>query len=406
MKPSFNHYLNQLYRQYSRQVLATLIRLLGDFQLAEEAMQEAFAAAMQQWPQQGTPDNPKAWLIRAGRNKGIDAIRRRQYANDYAKRQPELTYEQALDENAVADDMLRLIFTCCHPGLSRDAQLALTLREVCGLTTEQLASGLLVPAETVAQRIVRAKRKIKTAGIAYEIPQSNDLPQRLRIVLDVIYLVFNEGYSRSDGDSIVDSSLASQAIELATQLTTLLPQTEVYGLLALMLLHDARKSARQDLKGDLITLEEQDRNLWDKQQIKQGTQWLLKALLSGPPGIYSLQAAIAAVHAESADAESTDWAQIIGLYDRLLALSPTPVVALNRAVAVAMGESLQAGLQLLDQLSGHKAIQNYYLYHSARAELLRRDGQLQAARGAYERALNLTQQGPEKRYLQRRLQQL
>lgn len=274
-------------------------------------MQEAFAAALQQWPEQGTPDNPKAWLIRAGRNKGIDAIRRRQYASDYIKRQPESQQEQTLDENVVADDMLRLIFTCCHPGLSRDAQLALTLREVCGLSTEQLASGLLIPTETAAQRIVRAKRKIKTAGIAYEIPQSKALPERLKIVLDVIYLVFNEGYSRSDGENIVDSSLSARAIELATQLTTLLPQTEVYGLLALMLLHDARKLARQDLKGDLITLEEQDRSLWDKKQIKLGTQWLLKALLSGPPGMYSLQAAIAAVHAESTDAESTDWAQLL-----------------------------------------------------------------------------------------------
>lgn len=402
--------LNDDYLQYSRRVLATLIRVIGDFDLAEEAMQEAFLAASRQWPDEGRPDNPVAWLVRCGRNKAIDQIRRRQTADHYARSvqslQDEASEGPGLDHGVLADDPLRLIFTCCHPGLPAEAQLALTLREMCGLTTEQVASALLQKPATIAQRIVRAKRKIRDAGIPYEVPEAKELPQRLQAVLRVIYLMFNEGYASSMGGSLVDVSLSGEAIRLAELLAELQPVSEVFGLLALMLLHDARRLARQDSAGELVTLEEQDRSQWDQAQIQRGTQWLMRALLMPPAGPYALQAAIAAVHAEAPRAEETDWAQIAGLYDLLYQQEPSPVIALNRAVAVAMRDSPAAGLDLLDQLAGHKAILSYHLYHAARADLLRRDGRLDDARQAYQRALDLAQQEPERRFLEKRLREL
>lgn len=396
--------LETLYQTHSRRVLATLIRLLGDFDLAEEALQEAFAAALVQWPAQGIPDNPAAWLISAGRHKGIDQIRRRRLAGEHARHQP-LEEPMGQDPSAatIDDDQLRLIFTCCHPALGLEAQVALTLREMCGLSNEQVASALLQQPATVAQRIVRAKRKIRDAGIPYEVPEPRALGDRLQSVLKVVYLVFNEGYSRSEGEQVLDVSLAAEAIRLGGLLAQLLPEGEVLGLLALMLLHDSRKGARTDTGGDLITLEDQDRSLWDRRQIEAGTNWLLQALHRPPVGPYTLQAAIAAVHAEAGNVEETDWAQIAGLYDVLYRQWPSPVVALNRAVAIAMRDHPPAGLALLDQLAGHKAIQNYHLFHAARADLHRRAGQHDAARAAYERALQLVRQGPEQRFLARRL---
>ncbi len=398
------------YRRYSRRVLATLIRVVGDFDLAEEAMQEAFLAASRQWPDMGVPDNPVAWLVRCGRNKAIDQIRRRQTAEHYL--QSELlqqewgSAEPEPEPGVLQDDPLRLIFTCCHPGLPLEAQLAMTLREMCGLTTEQVASGLLQKPATVAQRIVRAKRKIRDAGIPYEVPELKVLPQRLRVVLRVIYLLFNEGYTSSDGESLLDVSLSAEAIRLAELLAELQPVAEVFGLLALMLLHDARRPARQDRHGELVTLEDQDRSLWNQDQIRLGIQWLMTALQQPPAGSYTLQAAIAAIHAEARRAEDTDWAQIAGLYEVLYRQEPSPVVALNRAVAVAMADTPAAGLALLDQLAGQKAIQSYHLYHAARADFLRRTGRYREARQAYQRALELTRQEPERRFLARKLVEL
>lgn len=399
--------VNLVYQRESRRVLATLIRLLGDFELAEEAMQEAFAAALQQWPEQGVPDNPRAWLVSTGRHKGIDQIRRRQTASQHLQRldlDDLPTHE--LNEDSIADDQLRLIFTCCHPALAIETQLAMTLREMCGLSTEQVARALLQQPSTVAQRIVRAKRKIRDAGIPYDVPERKALPQRLSSVLKVIYLVFNEGYSSTSGEQVVNIDMAREAIRLGALMASLLPDAEVYGLLALMLLQDSRRDARQSAEGELITLEDQDRNLWHQDQIDEGLRWLDAALQRPPAGVYSLQAAIAAIHAQAGSTADTDWTQIIGLYDVLLQRNPSPVVALNRAVAVAMRDGPLAGLALLDQLADAPPLQNYHLLHAARADLLRRSGQLLAARRAYEQALQLVQLGPEQRFLQQRLKAL
>ncbi|WP_339804922.1 RNA polymerase sigma factor [uncultured Marinobacter sp.] len=397
----------ELYQQHSRRVLATLIRLLRDFDLAEEVMQEAFAAALQVWPEQGVPDNPRAWLVRTGHNKGIDQIRRRQTAREFASWQLQEEHSTPDCEPGVFnDDMLRLIFTCCHPGLALEVQLPLTLREVCGLTTEQVAAGLLQKPTSVAQRIVRAKRKIRDAAIPYEIPGSRNLQPRLQAVLHVIYLIFNEGYSRSDGVQVVDVSLTREAIRLAGLLSTLLPDPEVYGVLALLLLQDARRDARQDTEGNLVTLEDQDRRLWDQDQIALGQQWLIRSLHQGSAGPYTLQAAIAAVHSEAVTAEVTDWAQLVGLYDRLFLLQSTPVVALNRAVAMAMRDGPEQGLARLDELADQPVLQTYHLYHAARADLFRRCQRPAEACEAYEQALKLVRQEPERQFLVRRLQSL
>lgn len=402
-----SRHINDVYKQHSRRVQATLIRLLGDFDLAEEATQEAFTAALKQWPEQGVPENPSAWLITAGHRRGIDLIRRRQTAR---QNQPLLAEDEhaapEADTDRIDDDMLRLIFTCCHPGLATEAQLALTLREVCGLTTEQVASALLQKPATTAQRIVRAKRKIKEAKIPYEVPERRELPERVQSVLKVIYLIFNEGYSSSSGDEIVNLNLAREAIRLTSLLAELLPEGEVFGLLALMLLHDSRRNARQDENGDLITLEEQNRDLWDREQIHSGLAALTQALQLTPTAPYTLQASIAAAHAQAGGTEDTDWARIARLYEVLYQEVPSPVIALNRAVAVAMRDTPEDGLKLIDELASHKAIQNYYLFHAARADLYRRSGDLSSARAAYQRALALTQQGPEQRFLNQRLTQL
>ncbi|KPP97984.1 RNA polymerase sigma factor [Marinobacter sp. HL-58] len=404
---NITRHINDIYRHQSRKVHATLIRLLGDFDLAEEALQEAFTAALRQWPEQGIPDNPAAWLIKTGHRRGIDHIRRRQTASHklvhLADEESPVSEEYT---DTIDDDLLRLIFTCCHPGLATEAQLALTLREICGLTTEQVASALLQKPATTAQRIVRAKRKIREAGIPYEVPEQRELPERLQSVLKVVYLIFNEGYSATDGNAVVNVSLANEAIRLARLLAELLPEGEVFGLLALMLLHDSRRNARQDANGELITLEDQNRDLWDRNQIRSGLTWLSYALPLTPTGPYTLQASIAAAHAEAATPEDTDWSRIARLYETLYQQLPSPVIALNRAVAVAMRDTPEEGLKLLDQLAGQKAIQNYYLFHAARADLYRRSGDMSSARTAYQRALSLTQQGPEQRFLNRRLMQL
>ncbi len=403
--------LSAIYQNHSRQVLATLIRLLGEFELAEEAMHEAFALALQQWPAEGIPANPVAWLVSTGRFKAIDQIRRKQTARRYAPMLAEdEEVEPELDAPAIADDRLRLIFTCCHPSLAVEAQLAMTLREMCGLTTEQVARGLLQQPTTVAQRIVRAKRKIRDAGIPYEVPDKEALPARTATVLQVIYLMYNEAYSSSQGDAIVNVDLAVEAIRLARLvfdlMTGQMPTADIAGLLALMLLQDSRKAARQDDNGSLITLEEQDRERWDQSQINDGLQWLDLALAQGPAGVYTLQAAIAALHAQAPGYEDTDWREILGLYDVLYRLSPTPVVALNRAVAVAMCNGPQAGLHLVDELASAGKLERYHLLHAARADFHRRLGQTGAARDAYQQALALTEQAPERAFLTARLQAL
>lgn len=404
-------YVDDLYRDHSRRVQATLIRLLGDFELAEEAMQDAFVAAVQQWPVNGKPDNPTAWLIRTGYHCGIDQIRQRSTARRRAHLllpTELLPAEEALDlePTTIADDALRLLFTCCHPSLSMEARIALTLREMCGLTTEQVASALLMKPTTLAQRIVRAKRKIRDAHIPYAVPTQEELPERLPDVLQVIYLVFNEGYSRSTGTSVVDISLTQEAMRLGNELVRLLPQGEVFGLMALMLLNDARREARQDSDGELVTLDAQDRRLWRQEDIQVGIAWLEQALALTPAGYYTLQASIAAVHTQASRTEQTDWGRIVRLYDALCRRFPSPILALNRAVAIAMNGAPDTGLKLLDDIAHHPQISRYHLFHAAKADLLRRQGQHKAARSAYQQALLLVTLDPEKRFLNRRLSEL
>ena len=403
--------IDAIYRRESRRVLATLIRLLGDFDLAEEALHDAFATAVERWPEGGIPANPRAWLISTGRFKSIDRVRRRarfdaKLIEVTERLATNMTPAPERDDEEVEDDRLRLIFTCCHPALAADAQIALTLREVCGLTTEEIARAFLTPAPTVAQRIVRAKNKIRDTRIPYQVPPLTELHERLDAVLQVIYLVFNEGYSASSGTSLTRHDLSAEAIRLGRLLVELLPEAEATGLLALMLLHDARRSARESSDGELRLLEEQDRSLWKREQIDEGRRLVEQSLSSQPVGRYVLQAAIAAVHTEGPNAASTDWRQIVGLYDILLRIEPTPVVELNRAAAVAMADGPAAGLALIDEILAHGDLAEYYLAHSARADLCRRLGRRADAIAAYQRALTLTKQEPERRFLMRRLVEL
>ena len=401
--------VDELYRSDSRRVLATLIRLLGDFDLAEEALHDAFAAAVSQWTRDGVPANPRAWLVSTGRFSAIDGIRRRaRYDNallEMANRAASVTTDAESAEE-LEDDRLRLIFTCCHPALPADAQVALTLREVCGLTTEEIARAFLTKPSTLAQRIVRAKNKIRDAGIPYHVPSHDELPDRLDTVLHVIYLVFNEGYSASSGGSVTRRDLSAEAIRLGRLLVELLSEPEAMGLLALMLLHEARRPARTSPAGELVLLDDQDRSLWDRGLIAEGTALVERALGSRRFGPYALQAAVAAVHAEARDAASTDWAQIVGVYDVLMRAAPSPVVALNRAVAVAMRDGPIHGLAIIDEILGQGELAEYHLAHSARADLCRRLGRTAEAYTSYERALSLAQQEPERRFLERRLTEL
>jgi RNA polymerase sigma-70 factor, ECF subfamily len=401
-------HVEAIYRSDSRRVLATLIRLLGDFDLAEEALHDAFAAALESWPENGLPANPRTWLISTGRFKAIDRLRRTdRFDSANANVLDRLAQTNAPEvEEGVEDDRLRLIFTCCHPALSPDAQVALTLREVCGLTTEEVARSFLTPAPTLAQRIVRAKAKIRDAGIPYEVPSLPDLPARLDSVLHVIYLVFNEGYLASSGASLTREDLSAEAIRLGRLLVELLPEPEAVGLLALMLLHEARRPARASPAGELILLEEQDRSLWNREQIKEGVSLVERALSSRGVGPYSLQAAIAAVHAEARDAISTDWGQIVGLYNVLLQADPSPVIALNRAAAVAMRDGPGEGLKLIDAIIARGELDDYYLAHAARGDLYKRLGRVNDAVAAYRRTLKLVGQEPERRFVIRRLREL
>lgn len=402
--------VNDIYRTESRRVLATLIRLLGDFDLAEEALHDAFRVALEQWPRDGVPANPRTWLVSTGRFKAIDALRRRtRFANlEDAGVLPESLSEDfnAWDDDEIEDDPLRLIFTCCHPALSPEAQVALTLREVCGLETEAIAHAFLIAAPTLAQRIVRAKAKIRDAGIPYQVPSPAELPGRLDSVLRVLYLVFNEGYSASSGEALVRCDLSAEAIRLGRLLSELLPEPEVLGLLALMLLHESRRAARSTPEGELILLQDQDRALWSREFITEGSALVERALLSRRFGPYTLQAAIAAVHADAVDAAATDWMQITALYEVLLRIEPSPVIELNRAVAVAMRDGPAAGLALIDAVLSRGELADYHLAHSARADLLRRMGRIDEAGAAYRRALELTLQQPERRFLERRLREL
>jgi RNA polymerase sigma-70 factor, ECF subfamily len=402
--------VESVYRTESRRVLATLIRLLGDFDLAEEALHDAFRAAMEQWPREGVPDNPRAWLVSAGRFKAIDGIRRRSKfdsLDDHAEAVEAIADEsEARDAEEIEDDRLRLMFTCCHPALPPDAQVALTLREVCGLTTEEIARAFLTGAPTLAQRIVRAKSKIRDARIPYEVPARAELPERLDNVLRVIYLVFNEGYSASSGASLTRHDVSGEAIRLGRLLMEMLPEPEVAGLLALMLLQESRRAARSSPQGELILLADQDRSLWNLEQIAEGVSLVERALSSREAGPYSLQAAIAAVHAEAPTAADTDWAQIVALYDLLLQANPSPVIELNRAVAVTMRDGPAAGLALIDAILARGDLSDYHLAHSARADFCRRLGKNEDARASYRRALDLARQEPERRFLQRRLAEL
>ncbi len=403
--------VDAIYRSESRHVLATLIRLLGDFDLAEEALHEAFAAALEQWPRDGVPANPRAWLVSTGRFKAIDSIRRRARFDASVAEIAERLHAAAsdpseYDDESVKDDRLRLIFTCCHPALAPDAQVALTLREVCGLTTEEIARAYLTSAATLAQRIVRAKSKIRDARIPYQVPAPADLADRLDSVLEVVYLVFNEGYSASSGASLTRADLSGEAIRLGRLLLELLPEPEAAGLLALMLLQESRRAARTSPAGDLILLEDQDRSLWNRAYIAEGLALVQQSLSSRRFGPYTLQAAIAAVHAEAPTASATNWSQIVGLYDLLARATPSPVIELNRAVAMAMRDGPAAGLEHIDAILARGELANYHLVHSARAELCRRLGKTADARAAYERALALTRQAPERRFLEGRLRQL
>lgn len=401
--------VESVYREDSSRVLATLIRLLGDFDLAEEALHDAFDAAIRQWPTEGIPANPRAWLVSTGRFKAIDALRKRSRFDashsDLADRlQAEAGDPAELDQRDVEDDHLRLIFTCCHPALGHDAQVALTLRTICGLTTEEIAHAFLAPVPTVAQRVVRAKAKIRNAGIPYEVPARGELAERLDGVLRVIYLVFNEGYSASSGNALIRHDLSREAIRLGRVLVQLLPgESEAMGLTALMLLHDSRRHARSSADGEIVLLEDQDRSLWDRERIAEGTALVERALASQRFGPYTLQAAIAAVHAEATEPAATDWAQIVGLYDVLLRAEPSPVVELNRAVAIAMRDGPQAGLALIDAILERGELVDYQPVHAARADLCRRLGRAGDARVAYERALALTGQAPQRRFLEKRL---
>jgi RNA polymerase sigma-70 factor (ECF subfamily) len=403
--------IEAIYRTESRRVLATLIRLLGDFDIAEEALHEAFVAAVEQWPVEGIPGNPRAWLVSTGRFKAIDKLRRRakydvsmEDVAELIEAIPDPASEE--EREGVEDDRLRLIFTCCHPALAPEAQVALTLREVCGLTTEEIARAHLVNPPTIAQRIVRAKGKIRDAKIPYEVPGRTELPARLASVLRVIYLVFNEGYLASSGDSLTRHDLSSEAIRLARLLVELLPEPEAVGLLALMLLHESRRATRTSEEGEIVLLADQDRSLWNREQIADAVRLVQGALSAGRAGPYAIQAAIAALHAEASSARSTDWNEIVGLYDVLLTMEPSPIVELNRAVAIAMRDGPAAGLAIVDAILARGDLADYYLAHAARADLHRRLGQAAAARASYERALALTSQAAEQRFLAKRLKEL
>ena len=402
--------VEEIYRVESRRVFATLVRLLGDFDLAEEGLHDAFRAALEQWPKEGLPANPRAWLVSAGRFKAIDGIRRRARftsVEDVAEEVEAIPDESAPeDRESIEDDRLRLIFTCCHPTLAPDAQVALTLREVCGLTTEEIAQAFLTGAPTLAQRIVRAKAKIRDAHIPYEVPGPDELPQRLDSVLRVIYLVFNEGYSASSGASVTRIDLSSEAIRVGRLLVALLPEPEAMGLLALMLLHESRHAARSSADGELILLGDQDRALWNRDLIEEGSALVERSLASRRFGPYTVQAAISAIHSDAASAQATDWNEIVGLYDVLLRIDPSPIVELNRAVAVAMRDGPAAGLTLIEAILARGDLADYHLAHAARADLCKRVGKTVEARASYQRALALARQEPERRFLERRLVEL
>lgn len=406
--------INDLYRTEARKVYASLIRLLGDFDLAEEALQDAFSVALTRWPLEGIPENPGAWLISTGRFKAIDQLRRQKRQCEIVSQLPDFPQEALLngtiaestlelDDEVIADDQLRLIFTCCHPAINPKVQVALTLREVCGLTTEEIASAFLTSPSTMAQRIVRGKAKIREAKIPFQIPSEAELPGRVESVLSVIYLVYNEGYSASAGDHVTRVELTSEAIRLARLLRSLLPDAEVSGLLALMLLNESRRRTRTDQHGDIVLLEDQDRSLWDRSLIQEGVALARSAVGTGDFGFYTLQAAIAAVHAQAPDFDSTDWEQIVSLYSLLLQVAPSPVIELNRAVALAMRDGPQAGLEIIEKLLEQKVLHKYHLTYAAYGELLGRVGRTQEAVSALEYALNLTQQAPEHRILKRKL---